>query len=531
MPARVVLIGAGPGKHEARSYRCYSGPAGDELENTYLAIAGLDREEDCWIGNCVLCYDGQNKTPDENRARRCAAYHLPRVLAASNPDVLVLMGGVACRIADKRLRLDFHHGFPVFTSVLDGAWEGWVFPSFEPALGIRDTPQMRYLLEDFRNLGLWLEGDWVPPTLDGTAEEAEGERDYALVRTVADLDDYLGRYGDMRGYRSDGGPVYIRPAVDTERHGRDPWSVQFSTAPRTGRMLLSPNSKYADTGAQEVLSAFQARVRSARAVFDLHNCGQDLDTLEKMGIVPASFYDTQQEAYQLCSLPQGLKSLAHRLRGVVMRSWQDVVWPASVDAVADWMREGIALAAAENQDVVQHTLKLGVCADCGHQHKPKAKAARKTKKAVVAQLTFGAMEVDTSDLILTPTPCKQCGCEGMEQVYTRMEYKPSAVEKILKHVLDYTGKTKDDDEPYHPWEKLAEMKGKGLRGKKTEGWEWDWLDEALGKMPILGIGNCELQETVDYGCSDADRTGLVAADMAVMRGSERWRIDEADRDV
>lgn len=293
-------------------------------------------------------------------------------------------------------------------------------------------------------------------------------------------------------------------------------------------MLLSPSAKYAEPGAQEVLFAFQARVRQAGAVFDLHNAGQDLDILEKMGIVPAGYYDTQQEAFHLCSLPQALKSLAHRLRGVVMRSWEDVVWPASVQAVTDWMSQAVELAARDNRDVIQHELKLGVCADCGHRHKPAVKRQRKT----ALSLPFGAEEIDANDgEIVVPKMCKQCGCMSTRQVFERLEYKASAVEGILKHILGYTLKTQEDDDPYNPWNKLEEMKGKGLRGKKAEGWEWGWLENALGEMPILGIGNCELQEAVDYGCSDSDRTGMVAADMAIERASDRWKIDEADKDV
>ena len=187
-----------------------------------------------------------------------------------------------------------------------------------------------------------------------------------------------------------------------------------------------------------------------------------------------------------------------------MPSWEDTVWPASVDKLINWIGEAVVYADEHLADAVVHPLVRGRCVRCGHQH--------------------------------TKGPCKrkEClevgGCLETEQVFEWMEKKPGAVENILKHVARYTLGSTDDEKPYHPWKTLRTMRTGGLRGKVPGEGEWREVEEACGKIPILGIGNLDYPTAVRYGCGDADNTGQVAEVLRVMRQDSRWWVDEEDWD-
>jgi uracil-DNA glycosylase family 4 len=467
----VLFLGAGPGKHENASGRPYQGPNGQEFENTYLALADFRRDEVA-VSNAKLCWDGQEKLPSEKSVLDCARFHLPRLLDEVQPQVLVLMGGVTQKIADTRIRLDMHHGVPQWTSILGGTWTGWIWPSFESALGMRDTTQMTHLLTDFKNLGKWLRGEWKP------VKPVEYEKDYHYISTAGDFYDYIFWHADLPGVA----------AMDTERHGKDSWSVQLSLTPGTGVMIRARD--------KDCLAECARWTREINRTIAFHNAGQDLDELDRLGIRVCRYHDTMQEAYHQCSLPQGLKALAYRTLGVTMRSWEDIVWPASIEAAITWMREAQSLATKVLYDIKHTHLKMKTCRDCGRRGKG--------------------------------DQCKHCGSEKMSGL--KIERVPGAVEGIMKHVLRYTESTKDAEDPYDPWRKLAELKVEGLRGKKAEDWEWECIEREIGPMPILGIGNCDETEALVYAVGDADMTGQVAACLEQGRLEERWRVERNDWD-
>jgi hypothetical protein len=391
------------------------------------------------------------------------------------PEVVVLMGGVTKALCDLPLKLETHQGAPQWGTLLGGQWEGWVWPSYEPALGMRETGRMTQLIECFGRLGAWVRGEWAPPVA------VETEKDYRVIEHSITLREYL---------RLDQPVTYH--AADTEKHGQAPWSVQFSNRPHTGRLIRAERT--------DLLAEYQWWLEQTGVEMILHFAGQDLDTLDKMGVRPRRFRDTGQESYQLCSLPQGLKPLAYRLLGVTMRSWQDVVWPASVTAVCDWMQRAAHLAAQELQTSSTETLTIAPCPRCG----------KRSKKLV----------------------CKWCGAR---MDFKRVTYKAGAAEAVLRHVRAHTlasaADTDEDKKPYNPWDKLDEMYRGGLRGKMIERWEWEWLEENVGTTPILGIGNCEEGEAVAYAIGDADMTGRVAVELERLRGDARWTIASEDKDV
>lgn len=464
-----LFIGAGPAKREAQKLRPYSGLAGDELDETYLPIAGLHRE-DVVITNGSVCWDLTDRTPPEKRILACAKTHLPALLGRVRPTVVVLMGGATQVLADKRIRLDVHHGRPQWTGLLGGEWEGWVWPSYEPALGMRDTGMMKPLMEDFRHLGQWMRGEWTPPIAD------EETTDYQICSTPSQLVEYVDCYAAV-----------LEVACDTEDHGLDLWSLQIAHTPCTGRLIRTNDHRMMQTFAE------WSRATSAEWVF--HFAIHDLGKLHQLGIDITNFRDTMHEAYHL-SMPQGLKALVYRLFGHEMKSWEDTVWPASIAKMTTWLDDAITLAATRPDELVT-TMKRGTCELCAHYH--------------------------------SKGPCK-CGCEHMQLTRRKVEHKPSALESILRHVHRHTTTTGDADKPYDPWKKLPEMQAEGLRGKVADRRDWEWIEETLGSIPLLGIGNCDEAEAVGYACGDSDWTLRVAHKLELERSDKRWRVDLEDYD-
>lgn len=336
VPAHCLFIGASPSRDERTEP--YQGKAGDELTYTYLQLAGLPRES-VHIANGRQCWHGQDKIPSEKSVVGCARTHLPALLDRVKPEVVVLMGGVTQRLSDQRRSLDMYHGRPVRGSLFGGVWEGWIWPMYEPALGMRETPRMAQLTEDFRNLGKWVRGDWEPPSPSPCG------KDYRYVNTIGELHQYL----------DEGGlGATLRLFVDTEKHGPKPFSIQFSHTAHTGRMILADK--------RPLIEEFNHWVNkdTVPPVIVLHNAPGDLDLMEwKLGMTVRDWSDTMQEAFQQC-LPQGLKTLAYRLFGIEMTSWADTVWPSSVNAVCEWMRKGIVLAVNNLRGTERKQLKTKV---------------------------------------------------------------------------------------------------------------------------------------------------------------------------
>ena len=494
-PARILLCGERPGQTENLKGRPFVGKTGEELDRTYLPLAGLHRDE-VRVANAVRCFAVGNRTPTEKEVLGCGRCFLPRELDACRPEVVVLLGGSACRLIDRteaqgRVRIDYAHGRPLWGSLLDGAWEGWIWPSYHPALGMHDTTKMSPLLEDFRHLGEWLRGEWEPP------QPVEAEKDYRLISTVEEVQQYV-----LLPCIFPERPREI--AIDTESHGAAEFSLQVSIEEHSGRMVLAKD--------KAAIVELGRLIETLDLTVVMHHATHDLDDLARMGVrvAPDRFRDTLQEAFQAGGLPQGLKPLAYRLLGVEMTSWQEVVWSASIDAIVTWLMNA-ADAAEALAEVKTTEMKTWRCLECGH------KAHSESCKTKVGQ--HGGEKG------------WKCGCA----VYSRSsnlkhEHKPSAAESVLRHVLNHTIAIQTGEEPYDPWKKLREMRVEGLRGRVPESWEWDWIEEMVGPTPILGIGNAALADAVAYGCSDADHTLQVARVLKERRADKRYVIDPSDRD-
>jgi len=431
-PASILAIGERPGKDEQRSGYVFVGKTGRELDETYLPLAGLDRS-DIRVCNAVRCWADNNRTPTEKEVFSCAAHHLPEEIQETEPEIVILMGSSACRMVPE-IRLDMMHGIPQRVDDLFG-WSGWCLPMYHPAMGLHESRWMTQLLEDWERLKGWI-GNPQPFSIEST------EVDYRLATTRQQVIDYFVHYGTAT------------PAVDTESHGEEPWSVQVSAKAGTGLLVRA-----IDKAALEELWFWII------GNMILHHAPVDLNTLDRLRGRPTvtRWRDTMQEAFHLGNLPQGLKPLTYRLFGITMTSWEDVVRPASIRALENWMVEAAVVAEMD-----LHYSE--------HKH-------LKTKVKTIV--------------------------------------KAGELEKLLKRMMSHV----DVSSEYDPWQRLDDF----WRDEENE-WQTAYVEARCGRYPILGIGNCKLDEAVRYGCSDADFTGRVAVELERRRNDDCWRIAEGDED-
>lgn len=342
-PARVVCIGERPGKDEDKGGdRCFIGRAGDEFNNNYLRVAGLDRDE-VWVTNTVKCRNADRDVkPTRDEIEECSRFFLPNELDRAEPEVVILMGATACSLIPD-IDLDVEHGIPRFGQRLLN-WSGTVIPMYHPAAGMHDTGTMIPLLEDWARVREVLEGRYVPPPpLENT--------NYSLLDIWEP------------GTRIPGLLDSASLALDTETYNSQPFSIQScweeGQAFFTHTKVKTVQEKVADRLLGEqlvmldwlkfVIEDFLTPAKGAEVI--LHNAPQDLDTIERMGIhiPPLLIRDTMQEAYHLGNLPQGLKALAYRLLGVRMKSYLDVVMPPSREAALDWIEKAVNTVAESYQ--------------------------------------------------------------------------------------------------------------------------------------------------------------------------------------
>lgn len=321
-PADILVIGERPGQSENRHRRVFVGKTGEELDETYLPLASLSRHN-IRICNTVRCWAENNRTPTNAEIACCSRHHLPEEIRKTQPQLVILMGGSACRMVPS-IRLEMHHGYPQWGRLFD--YQGWIVPMYHPALGLHESKWMTQILEDWKALNTRLR---------------------CASRTE---DEYVTDYQLLRGREVNDVPLADTIAIDTESHGSNVFSIQISSSPATGFMVLAED--------REGLGCIDRRINNRTGIF--HYAIHDVAEMLQLGVRIGGVHDTMQEAYQLGNLPQNLKSLVYRLFGFTMTSWEDVVLPYSLEALTYWMVEALQIAQADLSliDVVRLKTKI-----------------------------------------------------------------------------------------------------------------------------------------------------------------------------
>lgn len=316
-PCRILCVGEGPSTEEYRQGRVFAGKTGAEVDGQYFPLAGLLRE-DVFVMNASACA-GRTKTgaldnPTDEQAAVCASYFLPSTLREVQPEIVILMGAVACRAVLGEVDLEMDHGLPWRGSkgLLQGWWDSRggnaeIVCTWHPAAGLRDTNWMIGLQDDFRRLRKILRGDYSDIAVD-----SHPHPEYTEVLTEHDVDSYFG----LRAIFANTWHV----GIDTESIGGIPWSVQASVEPGTGILVSADRPD------------LLARVQhwTSNLVWVMHAAAADLPMAAAMGLHPRRrWVDTMQQAYWAQEFRIGLKPLAYRHLGMRMTDYLDVVGPPS----------------------------------------------------------------------------------------------------------------------------------------------------------------------------------------------------------
>ena len=142
--ARIMFIGEGPGRDEDLQGRPFVGRSGELLTRMIRAI-GLEREQ-VYICNVVKCRPPQNRNPEPDEAAACLN-HLRAQFALVRPNIVVLLGKVACRYTlNEEISVMRQHG----------QWferKGVYFmPTFHPSFLLRDPDKKRLAWDDFQKI-------------------------------------------------------------------------------------------------------------------------------------------------------------------------------------------------------------------------------------------------------------------------------------------------------------------------------------------------------------------------------------------
>lgn len=319
-----MFIGEAPGRDEDRKGIPFVGKTGQELDQHYLPLAGL-RRENVTISNAISCLPvGHGGKLDMGRQKDmdlltcCASHHLYPELDELKPTLIVPMGAFVCYAIDPDIQLDLQHGIPLETS-----W-GTVFPMYHPAGGIHEPKKMLLIRNDFIRLGKYLKGK-MKLTRDVYPEPIYSNPPRHEVGTV-----YYG------GQRWDTDFTWAM-ACDTEvTRYKEPYCLTYSLLPGTGDLIKADD--------KDSLGVFQLILDRWTGPILFHNWLFDESVVHRMGLrFPRHLIvDTMARSFHLGNLPQGLKALAYRELGMAMQDFDDLVTPYSTPLCLQYIRDALS---------------------------------------------------------------------------------------------------------------------------------------------------------------------------------------------
>lgn len=316
--ARMFAVGEAPGLRENESGEVFIGPSGQELNRGYLPLGGVYRDNLC-IVNAICCfpdtYKGKLKSDrqqDIDLLNTCFNHNTAPLLLAAKPEIVLALGGFACRALDPTIELDMDHGIPRWSE----RFKCWIFPMYHPALGMYEPKKMLHIRNDWVRLKKFRHKK-LPFRVDPYA----GWEDYQHV-------DADGVTATLEGQEE------FTIAVDTETtKRRQPFCLTYSTQPGTGYLIRADDA--------EALERFQYFLDRWHGKILFHNYLFDGKVCKGMGLrMPQKLIeDTMVKVFNIGNLPQGLKALCRRELGAQMQDFEDLVKPHSRKLVLDYFMD------------------------------------------------------------------------------------------------------------------------------------------------------------------------------------------------
>lgn len=153
--ARVMILGEAPGEEEDRQGRPFVGRAGQLLDKMFAAIGlsrdAVDAEAAIYIVNTLPWHPPGNRDPQAHEIALSLPF-LRRHIELAAPDIVVLMGNIACEAALGR------RGVLRLRGQWATAFDRPVLPMTHPAYLLRNPPAKRAAWEDLLSLSARLDG-------------------------------------------------------------------------------------------------------------------------------------------------------------------------------------------------------------------------------------------------------------------------------------------------------------------------------------------------------------------------------------
>lgn len=311
--ARVMFVLEAPGEWEDIHGIPVTGATWEEMEGL-LGLAGLDRDS-VYLTNVIKCKPKGD--PTWNDTFPCADVWLPQEVAMVKPYLIVAVGQLAARrlLDDPKLTLEETHGYAVWSA----HWGCYVMPVYHPAAGFYDTRVLRWVQEDFREIGNAKVGKFRERVVDAWA----GKEHYTLG-------------GSGHWLRSDRTGIIT---IDTETTpDGDLWCLSVSSAEGESSVYMADG-----------IAAIQPILTSPASTLVFHNAFYDILKLRNAGldVHPGHIYDTMVMARNLKLESAGLKELAARWCGMRMESYQDIVGPAQLPLSIAYLQQAWQVASGE----------------------------------------------------------------------------------------------------------------------------------------------------------------------------------------
>lgn len=149
LPARLLIIGEGPGSDEDASGRTFVGKAGQYLD-TWLTPVGLSRKTNVYLANIIKCRPPENRNPHADEVASCLPF-IKRQIQLVKPELILLVGGVASKallntdegVGKLRGRFHRYEGVPVLVT-------------YHPAGVLRNEELKRPVWDDIKKVAAFL---------------------------------------------------------------------------------------------------------------------------------------------------------------------------------------------------------------------------------------------------------------------------------------------------------------------------------------------------------------------------------------
>lgn len=334
-PCDVMIIGEGPGKHEAANGACFVGPAGDTLD-TFLWKLGLERGSSVYTTNLVK-YRVAEGVKDEPPTAADVERDWPLLqweIETVQPRFIISLGGAATRVLTTPPHpMDALNGRPIVADEYSRRTLGcahlpeYIIPTIHPAAGLRDPDLGGKCYQGLRDAIKFIKTGQHPFMFDypTRVEPSQGIYKRAEVR------DLLRIFRDKR---------YQFCAIDTEGSRKKPWMLSFSVEPGVGWIIYAED--------RFALTLFNHFIEHHVDMCILHSALFDLGVLRKMGVIVSRYHDTMVLTYLGNYDPQGLKGLSWRACGIIMSHYEDVVGPYSLVHAIRYLEEVQAWLTAGN---------------------------------------------------------------------------------------------------------------------------------------------------------------------------------------